>query len=64
MTFFLIHDPRVAIARRIQTGELTERELFEIQELYAGLSQRPAILSSSKAAISVEADRHLGQPHV
>jgi len=40
-TFFLIYDPRVAIAHLLATGRLSGQELFEINELYADLGQRP-----------------------
>jgi hypothetical protein len=39
-TFFLIYDPRVAIAQLLATGRLSEQELFEINELYADLNQK------------------------
>jgi hypothetical protein len=39
-TFFLIHDPRVAITHLLAGGGLTEQELFEINELYADLNQK------------------------
>jgi len=39
-TFFLIHDPRVAITQLLASGGLTEQELFEINELYADLNQK------------------------
>ncbi len=38
-TFFLIHDPRVAIRRLAEVGVIRESDLFEINELYADLNQ-------------------------
>ncbi len=63
-TFFLIYDPRVAITHLMGTGELTEQELFEINELYADLSQKPVALSPLKSVPAAEADPYLEQPHV
>jgi hypothetical protein len=38
-TFFLIHDPRVAVRHLMAEGALGEQELFEINELYTDLNQ-------------------------
>ena len=38
-TFYLIHDPRVAIAHLAKTGEIKDDDLFEINDLYADLNQ-------------------------
>ena len=40
-TFFLIYDPRVAITHLNRTGDLSEHELAEINDLYADLNQNP-----------------------
>ncbi|MBZ5612229.1 MAG: helix-turn-helix domain-containing protein [Acidobacteriia bacterium] len=40
-TFFLIHDPRVAIKHLSEKGVIRENDLFEINELYADLNQTP-----------------------
>ena len=53
-TFFLIYDPRVAIAHLLRTGELSEAQLFEINELYADLNQKP--VAQNQAVPIVEAD--------
>lgn len=63
-TFFLIYDPRVAIAHLMETGELTEQELFEINELYADLSQRQVAFSPNKSVTAAEADPHSEPQHV
>jgi hypothetical protein len=38
-TFYLIHSPRVAIKHLLSKGELTDSDLFEINDLYADLAQ-------------------------
>jgi hypothetical protein len=38
-TFYLVHDPRVAIKHMVATGLLRDEELFEINDLYADLDQ-------------------------
>jgi hypothetical protein len=38
-TFFLIHDPRVAIKHLVAVGQVSESDLFEINEPYADLNQ-------------------------
>lgn len=38
-TFYLIHDPRVAIAHLAKMGEIKDDDLFEINDLYADLNQ-------------------------
>lgn len=40
-TFFLVHDPRVAIQQLCANGTIKEQDLFEINELYADLNQPP-----------------------
>jgi len=49
-TFYLVHDPRVAIRHLVATGTITEADLFEINELYADLSQTPVSTGSSRNA--------------
>jgi hypothetical protein len=38
-TFYLIHDPRVAIAHLLDSGQVKDEDLFEINDLYADLNQ-------------------------
>lgn len=38
-TFYLIHDPRIAILHQIEQGLLNDDDLFEINDLYADLNQ-------------------------
>jgi hypothetical protein len=38
-TFYLIHDPRVAIRYLVESGKLKDADLFEINDLYADLNQ-------------------------
>jgi hypothetical protein len=38
-TFYLIHDPRVAINHMLSTGAIHDEDLFEINDLYADLNQ-------------------------
>jgi len=38
-SFYLIHDPRVAIVHLLSSGQLREEDLFEINDLYADLNQ-------------------------
>ena len=40
-TFYLIHDPRVAIKHLLSTGQIRTDDLFEINDLYAELNQQP-----------------------
>jgi hypothetical protein len=40
-SFFLVHDPRIAAAHLLASGKISEQHLFEINELYADLNQRP-----------------------
>lgn len=42
-TFYLIHDPRIAILHRIEQGLLKNEDLFEINDLYADLNQSQVI---------------------
>jgi hypothetical protein len=51
-TFFLLFDPRVPIAHLLATGRLSEQELFEINELYADLNQKPVPPSAKQPAVS------------
>jgi hypothetical protein len=37
--YYLIHDPRVAIAQMLQDGDLKEEDLFEINDLLRDLKQ-------------------------
>jgi hypothetical protein len=39
--FFLIHDPRVAIEHMVKSGDISDNELFEINELLRDLRQEP-----------------------
>jgi hypothetical protein len=47
-TFYLIHDPRVAIAHLVKTGEIKDADLFEINDLYADLNQHQMKLPSKQ----------------
>jgi len=38
-TFYLIHDPRVAMTHLLESGEIKDEDLFEINDLYADLNQ-------------------------
>jgi hypothetical protein len=38
-TFYLIHDPRVAIRHLLASGQIQNEDLFEINDLYADLNQ-------------------------
>ncbi|MGD0888518.1 MAG: hypothetical protein ABR889_04650 [Acidobacteriaceae bacterium] len=38
-TFYLIHDPRVAIMHLLESGQVKDEDLFEINDLYADLNQ-------------------------
>jgi len=51
-TFFLVHDPRVAIQHLRATGAIKEQDLFEINELYADLNQVPLSTDESPAVAS------------
>jgi hypothetical protein len=44
----LIHDPRVAIAHLVKTGEIKDADLFEINDLYADLNQHQMKLPSKQ----------------
>lgn len=46
-TFFLIYDPRVAIKKLLDAGQLTESELAEINDLYVDLNQMTIERSSA-----------------
>ena len=39
--YFLVHDPRVAIEHMVETGQIDENGLFEINELLRDLKQDP-----------------------
>ncbi len=39
--FYLVHDPRIAIAQLIENGKINADELFEINELLKELKQEP-----------------------
>jgi len=41
-TFYLVHDPRVAINHLLAERRITNEDLFEINDLYADLNQSPA----------------------
>lgn len=63
-TFFLIHDPRVAITQLLVSGGLTEQELFEINELYADLNQKQVIAPAEVRPTSpMEPGTHTEQDH-
>lgn len=47
--YFLVHDPRVAIAHLVESAEIGEDELFEINQLLSDLKQA-AIMAKPKAA--------------
>lgn len=49
-TFFLVHDPRIAIKHLLAERRITDQELFEINELYADLNQEPIDPASVAAA--------------
>lgn len=38
-TFYLVHDPRVAIKHMLASGSLREEDIFEINDLYVDLNQ-------------------------
>jgi hypothetical protein len=38
-TFYLIHDPRIAITHLLESGQIKDEDLFEINDLYADLNQ-------------------------
>jgi len=38
-TFYLIHDPRVALRHLLESGQIKDEDLFEINDLYADLNQ-------------------------
>jgi hypothetical protein len=63
-TFFLIHSPRVAIAHLLDSGELPEQELFEINELYADLGQRQAAHTRNEPALAKDDAPGTEQQHV
>jgi hypothetical protein len=61
-TFFLIYDPRVAIAQLLATRRLSEQELFEINELYADLNQKPVAPTQRQPALPTDGQSE--QQHV
>ncbi|MGC1108148.1 MAG: helix-turn-helix domain-containing protein [Candidatus Acidiferrales bacterium] len=46
--FFLIHDPRIALQRLAQSGELDETRVFEINDLLGDLGQEPISRDKSR----------------
>lgn len=52
-TFFLVHDPRVAITHLVETGTITEAGLYEINEVLADLKQEPIVATKKTAPISM-----------
>jgi hypothetical protein len=38
-TYYLVHDPRVAFKHLLESGQIKEEALFEINDLYADLNQ-------------------------
>ena len=44
-TFYLVHNPRVAIKHLLSMGQIRESDLFEINDLYADLHQAQVTLS-------------------
>jgi hypothetical protein len=44
-TFYLVHDPRVAISHLLTKGEIRAADLFEINDLYADLNQSQIAVS-------------------
>jgi len=38
-TFYLVHDPRIAITQLMESGKVKDEDLFEINDLYADLNQ-------------------------
>ena len=60
--YFLIHDPRVAISHMVEAGEISEGELFEINELLSDLNQDPITAKPKSAAPnspSIKSSKHL-----
>jgi hypothetical protein len=47
-TFYLVHDPRVAINHLLGQGRLKEDDLFEINDLYSDLNQSQIALTGEK----------------
>jgi len=52
-TYFLVHDPRVAILHMVETGEISASELFEINELLRDLKQDAIVASEKPKAVPV-----------
>ena len=48
--YFLVHDPRFAIEHMVETGEIGDGELFEINELLSDLNQDPIAAKPKSAA--------------
>jgi hypothetical protein len=48
--YFLVHDPRVAVEHMVDTGEISEVELFEINELLNDLNRDPITVKPKAAA--------------
>lgn len=53
-TFFLVHDPRIAAKHLLRVGQISEQQLFEINELYADLNQRSIDCADRLSADSVD----------
>lgn len=47
-TFYLVHDPRVAIMHLQTSGQLRDEDIFELNDLYADLNQAQIPTSSSR----------------
>jgi hypothetical protein len=54
-TFFLVHDPRIAIKHLVASGVIRETDLVEINELYADLGQA-AVVTADQGAEHPEAE--------
>lgn len=52
-TFFLVHDPRVAIVHMVESGQITASELFEINELLRDLKQEEIVAIEKPKATPV-----------
>ena len=40
-TFYLVHDPRIAVKHLVSTGAIRDEDLLDINDLYADLNQEP-----------------------
>jgi len=52
-TFYLIHDPRVAITHLLESGQIKDEDLFEINDLYADLNQAQLTPKPSRNKVSL-----------